>query len=120
MLTKSIRGTVVGFGQRAPNNKNALTISFGGFSYATALARVFSRVSAITMYTIDKHMHMQCAHTNACTQVASLNFSPNYNSSDEIGTITQYMTFIVSLVFPDNILSGRTSNVNKVRVHVIS
>ncbi len=53
-----MRGAVIGFGQRAPHSKNAVSISFGDTGYAPALGRVFGRVSyenvlTTTSYTIN-------------------------------------------------------------------
>ena len=45
-LTSAMRGAILGLGARAPNNSNAMNISFGDSGYTTALARVFKWVSA--------------------------------------------------------------------------
>ena len=45
VLPGTMRGTVLGFSARAPDNSSAIEVSFGCPSYATALARVFQWVS---------------------------------------------------------------------------
>ena len=50
LVTDTMRGAVLAFAQRAPDNKNALNISFGDTGYATALARVFQRVRGLNIH----------------------------------------------------------------------
>ena len=111
-----MRGAVLAFGQRAPHNKNAISIAFGDTGYSSTLARVFGRVSvyAHTHTHTRTHTHT-CTHAHTPSQVALLNFSPDYNSCDEVVSVTQYRTSTVRLVFPETILSSHTKEVNQVR-----